>query len=401
MQSKTLPRYCRQREKKGPDRAFVAIDGQRIHLGSFGTRESQQEYARVLAEAQVSGGKLPAAGPATTINQILAPHWRHVEAYYVQDEKPTTEVESIRQALRPLVRLYGRLPAAEFSPMKLKAVRAAMVDAGWCRGTVNRAVQRIKQVFKWGVENELVPPSVYHGLTAVTGLRKGRCGVRESKPVQPVPDEYVDAIRPHVSRGVWAMIELQRLTGMRAGEVTAMRGCDLDTMGKVWLYKPRLHKNAFREHERVVELGPRAKATIKPFLQANTEAYLFSPQRAEVERYANAETHRRPNQRPKTPQTDRTLGERYTTQSYGRAIARACDVADLAAKMERGLERDSERIVPHWHSHQLRHNYGTMIRREYGLETARILLGHRSVPMTELYAEVDRAKAREVVGRIG
>ena len=38
--------------------------------------------------------------------------------------------------------------------------------------------------------------------------------------IRPVVDADVEAVRPFVSRQVWAMIELQRLTGMRSGEVT-------------------------------------------------------------------------------------------------------------------------------------------------------------------------------------
>src|SRR5262249_40595132 len=39
--------------------------------------------------------------------------------------------------------------------------------------------------------------------------------------------------RPHVSRLVWAMIKLQRRTGMLAGEVTIVRTGDFDTSGDV------------------------------------------------------------------------------------------------------------------------------------------------------------------------
>lgn len=34
----------------------------------------------------------------------------------------------------------------------------------------------------------------------------------------------------------------------------------------------------------------------------------------------------------------------------------------------------------HWHPHQLRHNAGTYIRREFGLDVARVILGHSSMP---------------------
>lgn len=77
--------------------------------------------------------------------------------------------------------------------------------------------------------------------------------------------------------------------------------------------------------------------------------------------------------------------DRYDRDSYRRAIRRAC-------------ERTG---IPKWHPHQLRHNYATMIRREYGIEASRNLLGHRSVDVTEIYAEIDRDKAREIVSKIG
>lgn len=40
----------------------------------------------------------------------------------------------------------------------------------------------------------------------------------------------------------------------------------------------------------------------------------------------------------------------------------------------------------HWHPHQLRHNAATYLRKEFGLETARIILGQRSAAITEIYA---------------
>ena len=84
-------------------------------------------------------------------------------------------------------------------------------------------------MFKWAVADELIPPSIYHGLQAVTGLTYGRSAARETEPVKPVPDLHVAVVLPFVSPHVAAMIVLQRLSGMRAGEVVIMRPCDIDT----------------------------------------------------------------------------------------------------------------------------------------------------------------------------
>ncbi len=67
------------------------------------------------------------------MSEAIAAYWVHVEAYYVKDGRPTSEVESIRHALRPLRRLYGRLPATECSPLKLKAVRRAYIEASYSK----------------------------------------------------------------------------------------------------------------------------------------------------------------------------------------------------------------------------------------------------------------------------
>src|SRR5262249_17769482 len=143
---------------------------------------------------------------------------------------------------RPLRKLYGHTLASDFGPLALKAVRSAMLEAGLCRNEINKRVGKIVRVFKWGTENELVTASVYHGLKAVSGLRKGRSEARESEPVKPVPEAFVQAVRPHVARQVWAMIQLQLFTGMRPGEVCQMRTCDVNTAGKVWTYIPQSHK---------------------------------------------------------------------------------------------------------------------------------------------------------------
>jgi integrase len=83
-------------------------------------------------------------------------------------------------------------------------------------------------------------------------------------------------------------------------------------------------------------------------------------------------------------------GERYGTDSYRQAIARGNKKAAQNGKS-----------IPSWHPHQLRHNAATRIRREFGLDAARAILGHTSPAITELYAELDRSKAIEVMSLIG
>ena len=128
---------------------------------------SHAEYDRLIAEWLANARRLPSSSggpPDYTISDVLAAYWKHAKVYYVADSRPTSKVSCIKQAMRTLKRLYGTIPAREFTLLKLKTVRTAMVDIGFCRNVLNRHIQRIKQVFRWAVENELVAPTVYHGL---------------------------------------------------------------------------------------------------------------------------------------------------------------------------------------------------------------------------------------------
>jgi hypothetical protein len=190
---------------KPTGQAVVTLDGR--DLGKYGSVASRAEYDRLIAEWLANGRRL-APGADATVSELMVGYIRHVDAYYVKGGEPTSEAGLIRLSLRVLKRLYGHTPARDFGPLALKAVRQGFIDAGLCRNEVNRRTRHDVRFFKWAVENELVPPSVHHGLRAVSGLRKGRTEVRESEPVRPVPDAFVDAIRPHVARQVWTSLRM-------------------------------------------------------------------------------------------------------------------------------------------------------------------------------------------------
>jgi integrase len=109
---------------------------------------------------------------------------------------------------------------------------------GCNRHNTNKLANRVRHLFKWAVAEELLHPSVYQALAAVPGLKRGRCEAREGQPVKPVPQEHIEAIQDHVSKQVWALVQLQLLTGARAGELVTMRSVDIDTTGKIWTYEP-------------------------------------------------------------------------------------------------------------------------------------------------------------------
>lgn len=412
-----VPSY---RLHKPSGQAVATIGGRDLYLGKHDTPESRAEYDRLIAEWLATGRRSlavdGAAGSDLTINEILLAYLEHADRYYVKNGRPTSEPGNIRLAIRPLRQLYGEAAAQELGPLQLKAVRQAMVAGGLCRNEINRRVRLILRAFKWAVAEGMVPPSVHHGLKAVEGLKKGRCGVRESPPVKAVPDAIVDAILPQVSRPVATMIQLQRLTGMRPGEVVIIRTMDICASGAIWEYRPESHKTEHHDKDRVIFIGPRAQAILKPWLRTDLAAYLFSPREAVAElavtRRAARKTKVQPSQQDRRKRRPKRVpGERYTTLSYGHAISRGCDRTFLHPTFkdipEKELTEDqiaelkSWRKAHRWHPNRLRHNAATQLRREFGLDVAKAVLGHSSPAVTEVYAELDLAKAAEAMARIG
>jgi integrase len=261
--SKSLPSY-RKHARSG--QAVVTIGGRDHYLGPFGTRASKVEYDRLIAEYLASGRQLPRRAEQVMVCAVMAAFLRHAKTYYRSpDGTLSGEIGNFIDAFKPLRKLYGDTSVADFGPLALKAVRQEMVAMKWCRLTVNRHVGRIKHVFRWAVENELVEAAVYDRLRAVIGLRAGRCDAHDPEPVQPVPEDVVEATLPYLSPTVAAMVRLQLLTAARPGEICQMRGVGFDMSRNPWQYRPATHKTAWHGHERVIHFGPRAQE-VRPWL---------------------------------------------------------------------------------------------------------------------------------------
>ena len=100
--------------------AVVTLAGKDHYLGKHGSPASRQAYDRLLAEYLATRAQhTSSANPPgdLTINELLMAYWDHVYTYYQKDGQPTSEPETIRQALRPLRRLFGETPARDFSPL--------------------------------------------------------------------------------------------------------------------------------------------------------------------------------------------------------------------------------------------------------------------------------------------
>jgi hypothetical protein len=170
------------RKHKPTGQAVVTVNGRDHYLGKWNTKASLVAYDRLIAEWLDNGRQLPSEAEVVTVASGIKAYWSHAKQHYRRaDGSETNEIGQMRYSLRPLNHLYGTTPAREIGPLKFKAVRGMMIrgyehpkygtQPPLSRGVVNHRMGRIKRMFRWAVENELIPPSVYHGLLSVCGLQ--------------------------------------------------------------------------------------------------------------------------------------------------------------------------------------------------------------------------------------
>ena len=388
--SHRLPKY---RLHRASGLAIVTLNGGDHYLGQYNSPASHQEYDRLISEWLATGrqgGDTADLMRSITVNQLFLAFWHHVTEYYRKEGQPTGEVHGIRYALKPVINLYGDSPVGDFGPLQLKAVRETMIAQGLVRRLINQRIHKIRRMFRWGVESALVSPVVLQGLLALSPLKAGRSAALESPPVRPLAEDLLRKTQHHMPVEIKAMTELQWITGMRPGEVARMRTMDIEQSEKAWVYRPESHKTQHHGISRIIPLGPKAQAVVRPFLNSDRpEAFLFSPcvrvHRWNQQRRENRQTPMTPSQENRRPKRHprKEPGDRYTTSSYAHAIAAAC----LAAGVDR------------WGPNRLRHSAATRIRRDYGLDAARAILGHQTSAITEVYAELDFGQAMEIASQ--
>ena len=385
------PSYCHH---KGSGQAVVRIDGKDRYLGKFGSEESRREYDRLIAEWLAAGRRLPAgtAGDGLTINELLLSYWRWAEKTYRDgDGAPTRELDNLKDALRPLRKLYGDADAARFGPMALRTVREDMIAAGLCRRTINTRIGRLKRVFRWAVSYELLPAPVYEALRTIPGLQRGRGEARDTDPIKPVPDDDVRATLPFLPAVVAAMAEVQLLTGCRVSEALNIArhrpeheraGLDLQAVqaqepqprdrpsNLPWSPGPSRRQAVSQNRPTGLPVQPRRRdcgAGRTAGRDAQDEAYSV---RTDPDEEGQAEAAA---PRPLRPQQLPTGHPACLPQGSGAGLVAAATQAYVS------------------NGHPAR----------YGVEAAKVILGHTKVETTQIYAERDLNTAEKIMAEIG
>lgn len=288
-----------------------------------------------------------------TVDELCGAWLAHCETYYRRkDGTQTGEAKGCQQAVRQLRKMYGARPAAELQHADMLAVRDALVRSGIARVTVNRYMERTRRLWRWALDDGRITAQLKAELSQVQNLKAYRSDAPETEPVRPVDDAAIAATCAVMARNTADMVRVQRLTGMRPGEVCIMRWCDIDTSRTPWVYTPSHHKTEWKGKIRAVLIGRQARAILEKY---RTFAQPFSPQAA----YDVEVAHGVKGRRGVRGIPDK-LTAQWDTPRYG------CTVRDAARRAG----------VAAWAPNQLRHSFATEVRRRYGIIAAAALLGH-------------------------
>jgi integrase len=406
------PGYCHH---KPSNQAYVRLGGKVFYLGVYGTEKSRQDYARLKAEWLTSknAAKFVADARGITIAAVCLGYLDHAEVYYGKG----TEFDNLKLAVKPLSELYATLRAAEFGPLEYKTVRDWWLQRSTNRQSgklsrqyINAQMKRLMRIVKWAVAEGMIPASVHQTLKCVDPLKRGRVSAPEAEPVKPIDLATVRKTQSHMPPVVRDMVELQLLLGCRPGEVVKLKPSMIDRSGDVWTIQLDEHKTAYRGRDRHIYVGPKAQAILVKYLLRGADDFCFSPaeamrQRREVQ-HANRKTRMSCGNKPGSnvkAKPKKQSGDSFTSMTYARAIAYACDKAFPADDATKAniAKLKAWKASHRWAPNRLRHTRATEIRSLFGLEAASSVLGHSEITVTQVYAEADRERAVAVAKAIG
>ena len=385
------PPLCRHRAR---DLAYVRIHGRQRYLGRWDSPEAVAEYDRICRDWRAAQEPQKYA---LTVADVTVHYLDYALGYYQKSDRATSEVQALRDALRPLNDMFMALRAADLRPRHVKEYQNELVRRGLARTTINASVGRVRRMLKWAISEELLPADVLTAIQTVAPLKKGRSKARETKPVKAVPDALIDVVLPHVPAAVRGLIQFQRLTGARPSEARLLRMCDVNTSAPVWEYEPVGHKCEHHDKTRLVMVGTRAQTVLREFITPDLKAYVFCPEGSAGARPYERTAYRNAIVRG----CEVAYGMPQDLRSFGKALKNVSKEDRPAARIRLRRQAREWRRQHCWSPNALRHSFGTAARRALGIEAARTALGHSTLTASQIYCERNMEAAREVAVAIG
>ncbi len=342
-------------------------DGRTKGLGRADDPKSRSRFLAVQTE--LNGGiEIPFPTPdpqGLTVAELAVAYLAHEQDRCGAELITRTTFLECQAVVDALVNQHAHLLVTQFGPKSLKAIQQRLAKtpcrnrAGrfkrktspppLCRNQVNSRVNHIRRIFKWGVSEELVPPTILEALRCVTGLRRGEA--HDNPPRTAVDPKHVwividhlrssppaSARNPAYRRAAADALEFILSTGCRPGEACQLRWRDVTLVP-----------------DPVVELTEHKtrKATGKNrLIPLNEDANRL------IQRLHQTRDSRDPDQ----PVFDADVkGRTLLPNSLYQLVRKTCAATDC----------------PHWSPYQIRHTVASTVVARTGSEVeASALLGH-------------------------
>lgn len=270
-----------------------------------------------------------------------------------QRQRPDEQLKFLARLARWVEPHLGGMRLDAITTGDVRAILARMRAAGRTRSTCNRVLSAISVVLESAVERELLVRNVAraHGLRMTEGAKVAQHLTADEA------QRLIDAADPE-----WRDVFAAALyTGMRLGELQALRWRDVDLQGGRIVVRESHGDDPKSGHQRVVPLLD----ALRPYLPPpGPPSHLVFPRRSvKGGRF--------------DPERDRIVQPR---KALARALARA------------GIDKALR-------FHDLRHTFGTLlVRAGIDVRTVQDVLGHSTMRMTQRYVHLATDPADELRG---
>ena len=254
----------------------------------------------------------------------------------------------VNQIASILLDEHGDKLVDECGPRWLSEIRRKRFTSGACVNTTNQKTSIIVQMFKHGVSRELVSVETLVRLRTLRWLTSQDGPVREPKRI-PSQREILRTCQRLPTSAANA-VKFMMLTGCRPGEAYCLTPNHLSEDGTLYLL--RQHKTDAHIGQKVIPLSEEAIALLRSIDASGDQPYFRN-----------------------------SRGNAWGRDSITKVIHKAAQKAG----------------VEYWVPSAIRHAVARHVRDAHGIEAARALLGHTKAGMTQHYAGLDLAAARQAV----
>ncbi len=309
-----------------------------------GTRYMRRGATRKEVVAKINELKAAAASGLEPDSMTLTVHefmhtWFEEE---LQGVTPRTAKEYERIANAHIYPSVGKKRLVDLGPVDVKRMTKSLANQGKAPDTVRNVRAVLSRALSAAVENQIVATNVVMATKGVKLERKEKRALTEDEV-----RVFLDAIKGHRFEALWIV---QSFTGLRHGEVLALRWKDLDLTNE----KPRLRVENTLYRGQLQQ--PKTKSSRRNIALAPT--------------VVNALTAHRNGQEDAPPSG---LVFRSTTGNYLDSRRVATELSQVTTSAGLG----------HVNPHMLRHTATTiMIRGGVKVKTISATLGHSSIQMT-------------------